>query len=291
MKRLILLACTLLLVQVGLARQTGLISGRVVASDNTPQSDVPIIGGGDQIGMTDDAGGFEIDGDQFEEGERITVTVLLGDDPKVYFDEEGENSCEEEQEDDDLCVGAGWFNWTSGNYLVTLGEDPGFGPDNGGGLTDMNGMGDDGMGDGGGDDDGMFGGEIAIGYSLEFERITFTIRGHVDLPVDAAPLSICVGFDYLPEENFVSILAPMVDLTYTHSLTPEASAYVGAGYRGYRQKFSAEGFSSTSTESGVGLRGGGLYDVGPVDAFAELDLAFAYSTTLPTVRVGARMKF
>lgn len=286
MKRLILLASALLITQSGLA-QTGLISGRVIGPENEPVTDAPVNSGGDEITSTDDDGHFEVDDDLYGDGTSITVRYVWGDEPEIYFDPEGENSCEEDQENEEDCEEAGAFLWGSGDYVFVLGDDPYVGPDDGRGMDDMTDMYDDGMN---GDGDGMYGGEIAIGYSLEFENIKIMVRGHADLPIEA-PVSICVGLDYIPIGDGVSIIAPMVDVAYTHDINETTSVYGGGGLRMYRQRFSFQGFSSTSTETGFGLRGGGLHDVGPVDAFAELDLGFAYSTTIPSFRVGARMMF
>ena len=103
MKRTQLLLTLLLLASPALA-QSGLISGVVVVAqdeDGNTTPDVPIIVDGNPIGDTGDDGRHTIPIDTFDEGDTVEIFVAGGDDPTIYVDPEGENSCEDEKKSND----------------------------------------------------------------------------------------------------------------------------------------------------------------------------------------------
>ena len=290
MKRIQLLLTLLLLASPALA-QSGLISGVVVVAqdeDGNTTPDVPIIVDGNPIGDTGDDGRHTIPIDTFDEGDTVEIFVAGGDDPTIYVDPEGENSCEDEKksnddpDDDDDCVAIGIFKWHPGILIVDHGDNP---------SSDFDrSRGSDGM-DGDDEEDGLpVGVEIGIGYNLDWENVTFTIRGYWEEPADL-PVDAQVGFDFFKPSSNLSVLITMIDVVYRHPLNMLASVYGGGGLRFIHQKYSFEGFSSSSNETGIALRGGATYDVGPVEVFGEGDLMFAYSSSIFEPRFGVRYGF
>jgi hypothetical protein len=292
MKALKLLFLFVLVASPALA-QSGLISGVVVVAqdDGTVTADVPIIVDGEGVGETGDDGKFTIPEDTFDDDESVEIFIGGGDDPVIYIDPEGENSCEEENEknandEDDDCVSIGIFKWRPGILIVDYGDDP---------SSDYTpGDGDEGQtggGDYGDDDDSPYGVDIAIGYVGDWKSVTFAIRGYWERPVEQLPVDLEVGFSYWKPSEFQSVFMPMIELSCRYALTELASAYGAGGIRFIRQKYDAFGFSSTNTETAAALRAGAQYDVGPVKVFGEVETMFAYETTIFGGRVGARYGF
>lgn len=296
-KLFLLLAPILLFAVPAAAQQSGLISGVVVAvtdEDGQPESGVTVQVGDKPIGDTNDDGTVTIGINEVDEGERVTIRIRQGDEPKVYIDEDDQNSCDDDEmegeDDDEACVVIGYYDWGRGRIGIGLGDDPTYYTDGGNnGMTDMRdgdrgGMDDDGEG-------GGFGIEIGLGYNFDFEYGGFTVRGFAEQPIDALPLDFEVGFEYMPATEFNSVLTFMLDTSYGCNVTEDIELYGAAGLRVIRWSFDSGAFSSSTSETGFALRGGARYPVGPVDLFGEAGISFAYGSNLPEVRGGARYRF
>ena len=274
--------------------QSGLISGRVVAvvdEGGQPMSEMPIIVGGDEIGVTGTDGLITLPIGTFDTGSSVTFATK---DDKVFVNDEDEDDCEDNSndpnaDDDEGCIAIGVITWNNGGSLVTLGGSPTLGMYDTGGMA---GSGyDDEMDDDMDDEDSDYFVEIGIGYNFDFGNSMISLRGVAEQPVESVPVGAAVGFDYILGVDNGSFVNFMIDVTYGIEVTEEIDAYVAGGLRFFRRKFSGFGFSRTSTETGFGLRGGAVYPAGVVDLFAELGLSFAYSSTLPELRAGARYGF
>ncbi len=292
MKALRLLIPLLLLATPALA-QSGLISGVVVVAQNesgTATADVPVIVGGEEAGETGGDGRVSIPDGSFDDGDEVEVFVTRGDEPVIYLDPKGENSCEDEndknddEEDDKDCVSVGVLKWKKGVIEIGFGDDPTGGYESGGGRPTEN---DDWVDD----EDADYGADFAIGYNGDWESITFTVRGFWKQPVEQVPVDLEVGFEYIKPNEFTSIFMPMIDLSCRYLLTEEVSLYGAGGLRFVRQKFSRIGFSNSNVETGFALRGGGQYNLGVVLLFAEIELMRAYSTSIFEGRGGVRYGF
>lgn len=278
--------------------QSGLISGVVVTAtdeEDNPMSDLPVVVDGEDEGSTDDDGEVLIGIDSFDDGSDVVIRVRYGDDPAIYIDDEDENNCDDDEEmegdEDDDCLIAGYIrDWRPGRYQLVVGDEPTltWDPDD----SDGRDYGDsDGLDDG--DDEGGFGHEepeyrfqLLLGRNFDFEFTTVTVRAQIPVPV-GVPLTIDPTIEYMPGNDFQSVLVPSLDANCNFGLGDSpAQIFFGAGIRGYKQMFDVDGAINPDIEWGLGLRAGGLYPIGPVEGIAELDLTRVYSSMLPTFRLG-----
>lgn len=140
--------------------------------------------------------------------------------------------------------------------------------------------------------------EVAVfalhGYNIDFEDGAWGVRAEAPLPLlPGRNVGAAVGLDYYPQDDSRSTLAVNVDATasFPWPALGDASAFVGAGPRAYRQSFDTVAGGSSSTEFGVGAVSGMRYGLGPAVLYGDVGVDYVYDTLVPVTHVGIGVAF
>jgi len=123
-----------------------------------------------------------------------------------------------------------------------------------------------------------------VGYNVDASEVNLGATAHIKLPAKIGKVQLVAnpGFEFYPFVGTgASLFAFNFDVVYPVPAAANVSPYVGAGIGIIHAGFSFGGFSGSTTDAALNLKGGALFAKGkPIQPFAEATLVVNGNATL-----------